>query len=466
MRPGACVCAAAAVFPVAPRLMRAKRAKGQGRRLQAPGIGATAGAGVLPNDFQNVLLISCIAVLAPLVSRAPWLVNVPAVAIEVALGMAVGPSGAALVANDGIVEFLARMGLAFLFFEAGFELKHKDIGAESLRLGLIAWSASLAVAALCVSLFYAVGLVDSPALIVIALSTTSVGIVLAVVRRNAAISPDLKRCVLGAAAIGEIGPLLLASIAFAQDHRRLEQVVVTLAFLAIAVGCVFLFSHLKSEKISSMILRWLGDHEILPVRIALLLMMGLVYLANLFGIEMVVGAYVAGLAISTLVEGTEAQILEDRLMMIGSGFFVPVFFIAAGVELDLSTLASGPASMARILAFCLLLLFIRAAPLHLYRRTLDKGEWPAFALLASITLPLVVAIAYMGARKGQMSADTAAALVGAAVITVTIFPTLALSSCARRQASRPPGAVDTWIQRSSDWTVRQAERIPGLRRRF
>jgi Kef-type K+ transport system membrane component KefB len=258
----------------------------------------------------------------------------------------------------------------------------------------------------------------------------------------------------------------LASIVFAQDHHRLQQVFITLLFLVIAIGCVFLFSRLRSDRTSSMILRWLGDNEILPVRASLLLLMGFVCLADRFGIEIVIGAYAAGLAVAMLVEGTQAQVLEDRLTMIGASFFVPVFFIASGVELDISTLVSGPLSVARVLLFCLLLLFIRAAPLQIYRRALDKRESPAFALFTSITLPLVLAITYLGARKGQMSAENAAALVGAAVITVTIFPTLALSICSAKQDSRPPGAIEGFIQRSAEWIMMQVDAIfLGARRK-
>lgn len=417
----------------------------------------------MSNDFQNILLIACIAVLAPLLNRAPGLANVPVVAIELAMGVLVGPSVAGLVTSDGIIDFLSRLGLAFLFFRAGFEFNLKSVGADALRLGLIAWASSLAIAAVVVTLMYLVGIVTAPILIAIALSTTALGILLPVLRQTKA-GDDLKRYVLGAAAVGEIAPLLLVSAALAKDHR-LDQILITLLFVALAVACVFLVARFRSEETSSLILKRLADDEILPVRASLVLLLGFVYLANRFGIEIVIGAYAAGLAVSMLVQGTSAEVLEERLTMIGSGFFVPVFFIASGAELDLSTLASNPWSIARLVLFCLLFLFIRVAPLQLYRGVLDKRDLPAFALLTSVSLSLVVAIAYLGVRKGQLSTENAAALVGAAVVTVTVFPTLALSICADKQESRPPGRVETLILEYSERAMKRFESVFGAVRR-
>lgn len=397
-------------------------------------------------------------------SRIPGLTNVPVVAIELGMGVLVGPSVAGLVASDGIIDFLSRLGLAFLFFRAGFEFRLKSVGADALRLGLIAWSASLGLAAVAVTLLYLIGFITAPVLIAIALSTTAFGILLPVLRQTNAVGEDLKRYVLGAAAVGEIGPLLLLSVALAKDHR-LDQVLITLLFVALSVGCIFLVARFRSEQTSSLILRRLADDEILPVRASLVLLLGFVYLANRFGIEIVIGAYAAGLAVAMLVHGTEAEVLEERLTMIGSGFFVPVFFIASGAELDLSTLVSSPGSMARLAVFCLLFLCIRAIPLHLYGKALDKRDMPAFALLTSVTLSLVVAIAYLGVRKGQLSTENASALVGAAVLTVTVFPALAQSICAAKLESRPPGAVETFVMRCADWGLKRYEAVFGPVRR-
>jgi Kef-type K+ transport system membrane component KefB len=416
-------------------------------------------------EFQGIFLIAGIAVLAPLLNRLRSLAFVPIVAIELILGMLVGPKGAGLVANDAVIEFLGKFGLIFLFFQAGFEFKHKEIGAGPLRLGLIAWLVSFGLAALVVALLYLAGVVRAPLLVAIVFPTTAFGVLLPILRQADELGTEFGRHVLGAAAIGELAPLLLASVALAKETHHIHQIFSSLLFLALALGSVFLLARLRSERMSQTILRWLADSEILPVRVAILLLLGFVSLADMFGMETVVGAYAAGMAVAMLVDGTEAEALEDRLLTIGAGFFVPVFFIASGVELDLTSLASTPANFARFMLFCAIFLLIRMAPLGLYRRALEPRDLPALALLSSTTLPLVVAITFLGAKRGLIEPENATALVGAAVMTVTAFPTLAFSIRATFARALPLGPFETAAVRLAEATAAQAERVTALARR-
>ncbi|GLI93683.1 cation:proton antiporter [Methylocystis echinoides] len=401
-------------------------------------------------EFQGLFLILSIAVLAPLANRLPALAHVPIVAIELVLGVIAGPSVLGLVVNDSTIDFLGRFGLVFLFFQAGFEFKMKDLGPGPLRLGFLAWLISLAASVVFVGALWALGLVKAPALVALVLPTTAFGVLLPILRQGGELNTDFGRHVMGAAAVGELCPLIFASIALAQEKHHLHQTVLSALFLLIAVASVFLLATLRSERLSAIILRWLGDSELLPVRVSLVMLLGFVSLAGVMGMEAVVGAYAAGMAVATLVDGTRAQALESRLKTIGAGFFVPIFFIASGVEFDVSALLSSPGGVPRLLLFCLAFAVIRMAPLALYRGVLGERDLPPFALLSATTLPLVVAISYLGARSGQMSAENASALVGAALVTVTLFPTLALSARSAARASRPPDSIETALGRCSD----------------
>jgi Kef-type K+ transport system membrane component KefB len=413
----------------------------------------------MPHEFQGVFLISCIAVIAPLLARSPYLSVVPIVAMELMLGVLIGPSGLKLVVNDAAIDFIGKLGLVFLFFQAGFEFKLKEIGREPLRLGLMAWLGSLATAIAIVALLYLTGLVRAPILVAIILTTTAFGVLLPVLRQADDLKTDFGRHVMGSAAIGELGPLLLASIALAGDKHHLHQTVLSTLFLALVVVVLWGLAAARGDHLARQFSAWLGQSDILPVRVALVMLLGFVSLADAFGMETVVGAYAAGLAITLLVDGERRAHLEDRLTAIGSGFFVPVFFVASGIELDLSSLVSSPSGLFRFLLFCAAFLAVRIAPLHLYRRALSARDLPALALLSSTTLPLVVAIAYLGARSGGMAPENASALVAAAVVTVTLFPTLAL---ALRRASRKgeaPGRLETLVDAFTAWGAEQADRI-------
>jgi Kef-type K+ transport system membrane component KefB len=95
--------------------------------------------------------------------------------------------------------------------------------------------------------------------------------------------------------------------------------------------------------------------------------------------------------IEMLVRDTRAEILENRLMSIGSGFFIPVFFITSGVEFDLPGLFTSAGSIARLILFFVGFVFIRIIPVRLYKGVLPENDLLPLALLSSSTLSLVVA---------------------------------------------------------------------------
>jgi len=178
--------------------------------------------------------------------------------------------------------------------------------------------------------------------------------------------------------------------------------------------------------------------------------------------ELVLGAYTAGMVIAMLVRDTRAEILQNRLMSIGSGFFIPVFFITSGVEFDLPGLLTSPGSIARLILFCAGFLLIRIIPVRLYKGVLPENDLLPLALLSSTTLPLAVAVTYLGVRTGDMLPENAHALVGAAVITVAVFPALALVLRAKGKARNPKGTVAIAIHRAANLASVQFSRFLGF----
>lgn len=409
-------------------------------------------------EFSSILVISGVAVVAPLMNRLAIFARMPRVALELLLGIMVGPSVAGLVAPDDTLNFLGELGLVYLFFQAGFEFKQKEIGLAPLRLGALAWLASFALSIAIVTLLYFLGLVRTPLLVALILPTTAFGVLIPVLRQTNDLHNSFGRHVLGSAAAGELGPLILASIVLAHEKHHLHQTFLSLMFLALAVGTVFALTNMRSERLSERILTLMNDGGILPVRIALLVLLAFIALASQFGMEIVVGAYTAGMAVSILVSGTKAEILEDHLMAIGTGFFVPLFFIKSGADFDLHSLYASPEHFARFLLFSLAFIFIRIAPLNIYKKALPERDLPALALLSSTTLPLVVAITYLGVQSGQMMPENASALVGAAIMTVTIFPTLAFWLRAQPAEATQSSALYALTRRIADWMSTQFDR--------
>jgi Kef-type K+ transport system membrane component KefB len=392
------------------------------------------------SEIHALFIICFIAVLAPLLARLPALIRTPVVVLELLLGILIGPSGAGWVTSQGAIGFLGEFGLIFLFFQAGFEFdfNHGKIGTAPLRLGAVAWLASLGLTSVFIGLLYIVGLVRAPLLVGLVLPTTAFGILIPILRQTGDLESDFGRYVLGAAAIGELVPIILVALALSHEHHYLHQMLLSMVFLATAIEAIFFARSLRSERLSRMIARWMGDSSILPVRISLLLLLGLVSLANKLGMEMVLGAYTAGMMIAML---TKVEILQYRLTSIGSGFLIPLFFITSGVEFDLPALVTSPASLARLILFCAGFLFIRVLPVFLYKHVLPERDLLPLALFSATTLPLVVAVTYLGVRTGDMLPENASALVGAAVITVAVFPPLALLLRSKSEVARPDGVV-------------------------
>lgn len=395
------------------------------------------------NDFRALFLISLAAVLAPLLNRLPAMARMPLVAIELALGVVLGPSMTGLVSVDQTIDFLKELGLVFLFFQAGFEARRHEISAPALRLGAKYWLFSFALAIVFAGALYAVGLVNGLVLLAIIMPTTAFGVLVPVLKQGGEMGTRFGDYLLGAAAFGELGPLLFASIALAAEKHHLHQAVSSLMFLALAIATTFLLIRLIPRLRVDRLADWLARSGVLPVRAAVLVLLGYVALANNFGMETVAGAYAAGLVVAVLESATRDTTLEDRLTSIGSGFLIPVFFIASGITCDLQALASDGASIAQFLLFCGAFLLIRLIPLFFYADVLSGADLPALALMTAATLPLVVALSFLGVQSGQIRPDTATALVGAALVTVTAFPGLA-----QWLRAQPPDA------RTLVWTLR------------
>ena len=287
------------------------------------------------SEIHALFVMGFVAVFAPLLTRLPVFARMPAVVLELMLGILIGPSALGWVTSQGAIGFLGEFGLIFLFFQAGFEFNAEKIGAAPLRLGVLAWLAAFGLSGLFGGLLYAIGLLRAPLLIALVLPTTALGMLLPILRESGNLDTNFGRHVLGAAVVGELGPVILAAIVLAHQHHHLHETILTIVFFAVAIGAILTAQRLRSAHLSVLIAWWMHDRSILPVRIAILILLGLVSFANELGMELVLGAYTAGMVIAMLVRDTRAEILENRLTSIGSGFFIPLFFITSGVEFDL-----------------------------------------------------------------------------------------------------------------------------------
>jgi Kef-type K+ transport system membrane component KefB len=165
------------------------------------------------------------------------------------------------------------------------------------------------------------------------------------------------------------------------------------------------------------------------------LLVGLLLLAGELGLDVVLGAFAAGLVLrAALPEGDPS--LERKLEGIGFGFFIPVFFVVSGMNVDLDSILENPA---RLFVFLALILVLRGLPvLLLFRGRLAGREPLRLGLYSATALPLIVAITEIGLATGEMRPENAAALVGAGLVSVLVFPLLAKLAAGRAPAARDP----------------------------
>lgn len=387
------------------------------------------------------LVIGLIAVLAPLVSELPLRFRVPGVVLEIVLGIVVGPQVLDLVRPDAAIGALWSVGLCFLFLLAGIELDFRRMRGRPIQLAVGGWVLSFALGFGAAMLLNLLGLIGPPLLVAVALTTTAIGALLPILRDAGELTRQFGTLTLAAGAMGEFGPLLLLSLVPLTAEQTFEgNALVLVAFVAIAVAAAVVAVRVQPPRFVVMLRRHLHMTSQLPVRLAVLLTAGLVVAAGELGLELLIGAFAAGLIVGVVTRGEEAEPFHHKLDGLGFGFLIPIFFVVTGVKFDLKALLGSGEALACVPLFLGLFLVVRGLPVYLYRRELGGRDRLALAFYSAAALPVVVAITEVGVATRQMDHGTAAALVGAGMISLLIFPQVAVALRAHAATPGEPAA--------------------------
>ena len=390
-------------------------------------------------DYGNLLIAMAAATVSPLVLDLLPLPTIPPIVIEILAGIVIGPEVLDLVEIDAPLEVFSQIGLVFLFFLAGLEIVFRSSGERHLGAVAAAFALSL-VLALTVALgFEAGGIADSPLLVAIILAATSFGIVVAVLKDAGRTATPFGQLVIAAASMADFATVILLSLFFSSSGASFENTLVLLVlFFALVIVLGFgLAGARASGALRRAIARMHRTSAQISVRIAFLLLVVLVFFAGRFGLEVVLGAFLAGAMVSLLdrERAVTKTGLQEKLEGIGFGIFIPTFFVVSGVRLDLEALFSSFETMVLVPLTVIALLLIRGVPVALYRRFLSRREMLAAGLLQATSLSFIVPATQIGVELGKISTATAAGLVAGGVVTVLAFPLLALRFMGERQAA-------------------------------
>jgi len=384
----------------------------------------------------SLLAVMVVVAAAPIVvAFLPG--RVPQVVLLIAGGIVIGPE-VFDVAHPNDITLFANLGLGFLFLLAGYELDPSLLRERSGKLAIVAWAITVVIAIATVGALELAGLVSAFLPVAIGLTTTALGTLLPILRDHHMLEGRFGRTLFAAGAIGEMGPVLCIALLLGHYNSIVEVIgVAAVAGVAFALSVIprltqgTRFGRIVEE----------GQHETsqTTLRLTLLLLVALLYLSAEFDLDIVLGAFFAGMVLRRWHPG-DVESLEKKLDAVGYGFFIPVFFVSSGMGLDVISIVESPE---RLLGFFVLLLLVRGVPaLFVYRKDLTAPRRVQMMLLTATTLPLLVALSEIGLQNGSMLPENAAALVGAGVLSVAIFPALAVRLQPRaleadREASAP-----------------------------
>jgi Kef-type K+ transport system membrane component KefB len=381
-------------------------------------------------EFVNLFAVTLIALAAPLLLGLAPALRIPAVVLEILAGVAVGPSGLGWVHIDLPVQIVALIGLAFLLFLAGLEIDVHRLRGRLLRLAVLGYLVTVALGLAAGFGFVTVGWVRDPWLLAITLSATSLGLVVPVLKDARRAGGALGQTVIAASSVADFAAVVLLSLLFSTSGGSTGGKLVLLGLFAALVIVIGLAVSLagRSMRLGDVLRRLQDTTAEIRVRAAVVLLVALVALAEKFGLESILGAFLAGALVGLLDRDTTSHPhFRTKLEAIGYGFVIPVFFVTGGLRLDLHALLANPAALARVPLFLLTLLLVRGLPALLYTRLFDRASVLAAGLLQATSLPFIVTATQIGILTGLMSPVTATALVCAGLLSVLLFPLLALA---------------------------------------
>jgi Kef-type K+ transport system membrane component KefB len=381
-------------------------------------------------SLASASVIAAVAVFVPLAIRAARL-PIPEIVVLICAGIAVGPQGLGWAGADPPVQVLALLGLGFLLLLAGLEIDFDRLRGTVLSRAIAGYALSFALALGLGFALFAAGLVRSPLLIAVTLSATSLGIVLPILKEAGQDDTALGQILIAGASIAEVAPIVLLSLLFsARAGGAVSPLVLLATFLVLIAAIAAAIAGVeRSGRLTRTLLALQETTAEIRVRGSVALLMLFAWLATRFGLEAILGAFLAGATLRILDRDEMAThaLLRVKLQAVGFGVFIPFFFVSTGMSLDIRALLDHPGVVARVPVFLLALILARALPAAVYRPFAPgRRQVAAAGLMQATSLSLPVVAGSIGVHLGLMSPSNYAALVAAGLLSVLLLPLIAL----------------------------------------
>jgi Kef-type K+ transport system membrane component KefB len=395
-------------------------------------------------DAGSLVLVLAAASAGAILSRIHPRIILPTVVLEITLGILIGPEGFDLAQVDSHIDFLSNLGLVFLFFFAGLELVEHHVARRSLVRGTTGWAISLALGIAVGLGLHGAGLDAESWLLGVALSTTALGTLVPILADAGLLPTPLGSAVLGTGVAGEFWPIVVISIFLTGAYGALTETLLLVAFGAVVLVAATAALRARPPRVVQVLQQTIHTTGQAAVRLSVLSLAALVFLAIEVGFDFVLGAFAGGLVVGLALDSPEAAPVRMRLEGVGFGFLIPIYFVVTGMTFDLDSLLS-PTGLALAALFLTLFVVVRGTSALLWFRELGSRRTLSLALCAATGLPLIVAIVGIGIDRGAIAADVGTSLIGAGMVSVLVFPLLATAVASRESSplddARSPSAA-------------------------
>lgn len=387
-----------------------------------------------------IVLVICLAPVLSLMTRS----FIPAVVLLLAGGMLIGPDGLGLAVESGGVAMLSEIGLGMLFLLAGLELKPDTLSGRRGVGATVTWVVSLVLAT-------GVGYLlsdrwETAVAVGLLLTSTAIGTLLPILKGGGHDTTPVGGAVLTHGAVGELGPVL--AMALLLGTRDISSSAVAVALFLIAALLLFAVPRrlLYIPAMGRALARGDTSTGQIVVRMVFLLLAAMMAVASVFGLDVVLGAFAAGMILRSLVEtygkqhmlapdgseGPPRDLLHEllgRLDIIGYSLFIPVFFVVSGMGISVHAVAAAPWLLVAGVASMLILrgggVWLSETWLRLSPGLTTTRDRARVGLYAATGLPIIVAVTDVAVKSDLMRSGEAAVLVAAGAVTVLLFPLLA-----------------------------------------
>jgi Kef-type K+ transport system membrane component KefB len=389
-------------------------------------------------DFANLTIIVAIAFGAPLVLGFVPALRIPSVVVEILAGIVVGPSVLGWVEVDEPVQVMSLIGLAFLLLLAGLEIDFDQLRGRLLEVAAAGFAISFAIALAVGYGLHGAGLAQAPFLVAVILSATSLAIVLPVLKDSGLISSPFGQVVIAGTSIADLATVVLLSLFFSSESGGLGSRLLLFGgfVLLVAAGAAAILVGGRVSRLSVVLLRLQDTTAQIRVRGAFLILLIFTLAADRLGLEAILGSFLAG-AILKIADRDSMMThshFHQKLEEAGFGIFVPIFFVTSGVRFDGHALFSSGSALAHVPLYFGCFLVVRGLPALVYRGLIGSRLSVAAGFLQATTLSFVVVATQIGMELGLLSRATGAALVAAALLSVLVYPLVALSLLAKEEA--------------------------------